>query len=88
MSLTVLIGLIAIIAGLAAMAFGIRRMSVRNSKGNFTQNTGGNVNQTYSETGAAAPPPAHSFEDRFLAWGGFLVAVAGLAVSIVPLMKH
>jgi hypothetical protein len=90
MSLTVLIGLIGIIAGLAAMGFAVRRMSVRNSRGNFAQNTGGSVNQTYTETGTAAPPAAsaHSFEDRVLAWGGFLVALAGLAVSIVPLLKH
>lgn len=83
------IGIILLAVGLIIMVFGSRRQSVRNSKGNVARNTGGNVNQTYTETGGAAPSAsAKSFEDRFLAWGGFVVAVVGLAVSIVPLMKH
>jgi hypothetical protein len=80
-------GLLVLVIGLAIMAFGFRRMSVRNSKGNFSRNTGGNVTQTYTETGGAAPSSGKSFEDRFIAWGGFVVAVAGLGVSIVPLIK-
>ncbi len=84
-----LISVIMIVAGLAVMVFGVRRISVRNSKGNFANNTSGNVTQTYTETSGTAPPASgKSFEGRFLAWGGFLVALAGLVVAIIPLVKH
>ncbi len=71
------IGILLLAVGLIVMVFGFRRGSVRNSKSN--------VNQTYAETGVAAPlASAKSFEDRFLAWGGFMVALAGLVVSLLP----
>jgi hypothetical protein len=87
------IGLGAMILGLAIGLFGLSRMRVQvvNSQGNVAVGTKGNVTQTYSETDhrpMAETSSGKSLEDRFLAWGGFLVAAAGLVIAIIPLVNH
>jgi hypothetical protein len=70
---------------LAIAIFGGSRMNVRNSKGNFVQNTRGNVTQTYTETGATpGPPESPSFQERlFTWWAPVVIGIAGVIVAII-----
>lgn len=70
---------------LAMAMFGGSRMYIRNSKGNFAQNTQGNVNQIYTETSTTpAPPESPSFQERlFTWWAPAIIGVVGVIVAII-----
>ena len=80
------LGLGMMAVGVAMAVFGQRgdrnAMSVHGSSGTFIQGVKGDVNIGGGAPGAAAKP---SSEERFLKWGGFAIALAGLAIAAAKL---